>query len=300
MTKDFTLTNGVLSNGKTVYYAKLNNSTESKFLIGIRTKYDVNFGMYNTSVTQNQVYAVADYEAQFGFWASFILPTVMAESAGSFKCLNTYDRAKFTFTFMQFAAHVPNGDFIKFFKKLLQLPNAKTYFPRLELHNNRIFYLTANGTLNQLEDDQSTQKLMDYFNPSLDEVENQELICAARMVHWCTNDPEHRKIQVEFGISLYKNNMKSYSQRFNLHHAPAKVCLLICDILHQGRGTYDRIANCLNTNGNYEKAYTNLCTVGNALYQKRIDTVKNNINKMIESGKFNMKYDSIKQDFVKM
>jgi hypothetical protein len=81
---------------------------------------------------------------------------------------------------MQYAAHVPNDDFVIFMRKLLSLENAKQYFPRLELQNNRIQYRHDNGTLVQLETDNSTQGLMDYLNPTLNEVDEQELICAAR------------------------------------------------------------------------------------------------------------------------
>lgn len=298
MAIDFTITSNVLSSGRTTYSAQKNNSQEPKFTIGFRTKYEDNFGLFNTSVTANQVYLPVDYEAEYGFWANFIYPTAMAESGGSFKCLNTYDRAKFTFSFMQYAAHVPNGDFVHFFKKLLALPNAKDYFPKIVLQNDKIFYKNNNGTLSQLENDTSTQALMDYLNPSLNEVENQELICAARFVHWSVNDLQHRQIQVKTAIDLYKKNMEAYHKRFGLDQAPAKVCQLICDIRHQGRGTNDRIANALNTNGNFEKAYQNLCSIGSANYQSRITTVKNTINKLTTQGKFGFKYDASEKDFI--
>ena len=300
MAIDFSITSTVIANGKTAYNAQRNNSTEPKFLVGYKTMYQGNYGLYNTSISNDQVYKTEDFEAEFGFWADFIFPTAIAESNGSFRCLNTYDRAKFTFGFMQYAVHVPNGDFIKFFKKLLELPVAQEYFPKLKLQNDRIFYQSANGTLSQLENDNSTQALMDYLNPTLNEVENQELICAARLVHWSSNSAEHRKIQVETAIELMKENMKSYHKRFGLNNVPAKVCLMICDIRHQGRGNNDRIANALNTGGDYNKAFANLCTIGSANYQTRITTVKNNINKLISQGKFNLKYDATKGDFVKI
>jgi len=137
MPYDFSLSSGVLANGRTVNYARLNGSTQPKFVIGYRTMYEGNFGLFNTQVTQGLIYNPADYAAGFGFWAYFIHPTAMAESKGSYLCLNTYDRAKFTFSFMQYAAHVPNGDFVIFFRKLLALPNAADYFPRNGTRANR-------------------------------------------------------------------------------------------------------------------------------------------------------------------
>lgn len=298
MAIDFSITRTVLSNGRTAYNAQRINSTESKFIIAYKTSYEGNFGLFNTSVTTGQVYNPEDYKSQYGFWAYFIYPTAKAESQGSFKCLNTYDRAKFTFGFMQYAAHVPNGDFVRFFKELLQLPNAKEYFPKLVLQNGRIFYRSANGTLSQLENDLSTQDLMNYLNPTLNDVENQELICSSRFVHWATNDQDHRRIQVDTVIALYKENMKAYHNRFNLHNVPANVCLMICDIRHQGRAKNDRIANALNTNGDYQKAFANLCTIGDTNYKPRITTVKNTIKTLTNQNLFSMKYDTGLGEFV--
>ena len=154
---------------------------------------------------------------------------------------------------MQYAAHVPNGDFVIFLRKLLSLPNANEYFPKLTLHDGHIHYMNENNTLTQLENDASTQPLMKYFNPTLADVENQELICSARMVHWAINDPAHRKLQVETAITHFKKNMSACHQRFGLDNAPAKICQMICDIRHQGRGKNDRIANAIATDGDYEK-----------------------------------------------
>ena len=297
MAYDFSISSSVLANGRTAYTAQLNNSSEAKFVIGYKTSYEGNYGLFNTSVTAGQVYNPADF-LQYGFWSYFIYPTAMAESKGSFKCLNTYDRAKFTFSFMQYAVHVPNGDFVVFFKKLLQLPNAKDYFPKLVLKDNRICYVSANGTLSQLETDTATQPLMDYLNPTLNDVENQELICAARLVHWSGSDVNHRNLQVETATSHFKNNMKEYHKRFGLDKAPADVCLMICDIRHQGRSSNDRIANALNTNGDYAKAFANLCTIGSTNYQSRITTVRNTIKTLKDSGLFSKKYDAKTGEFV--
>jgi hypothetical protein len=300
MAIDFLLSSGTLSNGRTVHYAQVANSTNPKFVIGYPTTYDGDkTGLYNLGSAQpNLVYKHEDYSGAHGFWAVFIYPTAMAESKGSFIVLNTYDRAQFTFTFMQFAAHVPNGDFVDFFKKLLALPKGADYFPRLVLKDNRIHYKNANKTLKQLEDDASTQPLMDYLNPGRTEIENQELICAARFVHWATNDPQHREIQVQCAIDLYRDNMVAYDKRFNLDGAPAKVCLVICDIRHQGRGKNDRIAAALSTNGDWAKAYNNLLTIGESNYKSRLDTLKRTIASLEKANLFNKKWSREEKQFV--
>lgn len=290
MTYDFKIRSAVNEKGKTAYFAQRTNSDEKEFFIGFSTKYQERFGLYNATQPAALIYKASDYDAEFGFFAHFIEPTTKVESNSSFICLNTYDRAFFTFGFMQFAVHVPNGDFIKFFKKLLLLPNAKLYFPRLELKDNRIFYISNEGQESQLEFDDTSKKLMEYFNPTTNEVERQELICSARMIHWATHDADHRKLQVNESINLYKNNLPKYHKRFNLNNYPAKVCFMICDILHQGRGSYDRISYALDTTGDYEAAYLNLCSIGEVQYSERIKSLKNQITILENNGVFNKKY----------
>lgn len=297
MAIDFSITSNVLPSGRKAFYAQRVGSNESKFTIGFKTKYGDYFGLYNTLLAPTEVYRPEDYP-QYGFWSYFLYPTAIAESVGSFKCLNTYDRARFTFGFMQYAAHVPNGDFVLFLRELLTLPEGLQYFPKLTLHNGRIHYRSANGTLSPLETDQSTTALLEYLNPSLQDIENQELICSARMVHWAIHSAAHRNLQVSTAVALFKDNMKAHHFRFGLHGAPAKVCLLICDIRHQGRGTNDRIAAALNTGGNYEKAYTNLCTIGQSNYQERITTVKKHIKLLLNQGMFQKSYDAPSGEFI--
>lgn len=298
MAYDFKIRSEVLSTGKTANYAQLIHSAEPEFFVGYSTRYDGMYGLYNPQKKDNVIYKSESYTAKYDFWAHFIYPTSNAESNNSFICLNTYDRAYFTFGFMQFAAHVPNGDFVTFFKEILALPEAMDYFPRLRLINNRIFYQPDQGTAYQLEFDNSTRELMEYLNPGLKEVERQEVICAARMIHWTMTHAIVREIQVKHSVELYKNNMIKYNKRFSLNGFPAKVCFMICDILHQGRGTYDRIAYALNTGGDYEQAYENLCTVGDKHYQPRIDSLKLVISKLAGNGIFDKKYDSTTNTFV--
>ncbi|GAB4036867.1 hypothetical protein [Spirosoma jeollabukense] len=294
----FNISSAVLSTGRTVYYGTRLNSGESRFVIAYRTKYQDNFGLFNTDTKPGLTYNPNDYRADYGFWADFINPTAFVESKGSFFCLNTYDRAKFTFSFMQYAAHVPNGDFVRYLKKLLQLPLAADYFPRLELSQGRIYYKNSNETLTQLENDTSTQGLMDYLNPTLSEIENQETISAARMVHWAQNDPQNRLVQVSLAVDFFQTNLPRYHHRLGLDRAPVKVCVVVCDILHQGRATFDRIAAALNTNGDWDRAYTNLLTIGDAVYAERINSLRRKITESVNAGLFAKKYDASTNSFV--
>lgn len=298
MSIDFTFTTGLTAKGQTIHFAQQNGSVLPKFTIGNRTKYGNYYGLINTQAVPGLIYDPAHYAVEFGFWAYFLYPTAMAESKGSYLCLNTYDKAKFTFSFMQYAAHVPNGDFVKFFKKLLVLPNATDYFPKILLNNGRIFFKNPDGSLKQLENNLSTKALMDYFNPTLDDVETQEIICSARMIHWASNDAAHRRIQVETAIEHYRIKMAEYSKLFHLDGVPAKVCLMVSDIRHQGRGVNPQIAQALNTGGNYEQAFSNLCSIGADKYLTRINTVKATIEQLLAAGVYQKKYDAASGTFV--
>jgi hypothetical protein len=287
------------SQSGTSRFAQVIGGGQPKFLVGKETVYQhTKHGLYNLSIPNGLAYKPDDYSGEYGFWAYFIAPTAKAESNNSFVCLNTYDRARFTFSFMQYAAHVPNGDFVKFFRQLLALPNAADYFPKLVLQNNRIFYRQSTGALTQLESDQSTENLMDYLNPSLNAIENQELICAARMVHWATNDPQHRRIQVKIAIDHFKENMKRYAQSYNLDGYPDKICQIICDIRHQGRASSQQIINALNSGGNFETAYNRLLQLGQPLYASRINTVRAVIKNLTDAGIFGKKYKFSTNEFV--
>lgn len=280
------------------HFAEVIGSGAPKFLIGRKVSFDGGVGLDNLSTPAGLVYRPEDYKDEFKFWAHFIQPTAQGESKGSFICLNTYDRAKFTFAFMQFAAHVANGDFVGFLKKLLALPNATDYFPKLVLQDDRVHFRNTDGTLTKLESSTSTQGLMDYLNPTLGAVEQQELICSARMVHWATNDAAHRRIQVELSIKLFKENMKAHAVTYNLDGFPDKVCLLVCDIRHQGRASKPDIIAALNTNGDFDKAFERLMLLGLPKYEERINTLRTEIKKLEDAGIFGKKYKQSINDFV--
>lgn len=297
MAYDFKIRSTVVSNGKTAYYAKIIGIDEPEFLVAYKTKYKERYGLYNSSSNNNHKYSASNFAEKYGFWAYFIESTALVESKLNFMCLNTYDRAYFTFGFMQYAAHVPNGDFVNFLKKLLTLSLAKAYFPRLELLDGRIFYRSKTGALTQLEYDNSTQKLMEYLNPTTNDIEHQELICAARFIHWANHDVKHRDVQVDLAVNLYRENLKKYHKRLHLDNYPAKICLMICDILHHGRGNFDRIRYALDTNS-FEKAYQNLCTIGDNQYYERISGLKRHIKMLEGKGILNKTYQASSGEFI--
>jgi hypothetical protein len=264
-----------------------------RFFIGRRVPYQGGKGLMNVSATAAQKYNREEFHNTYGLWADFIHPTAMAEGA-LYHTLNTYDRARFTFSFLQFAAHVPNGDFIRYFRSLLRLPLAKEHFPDLRLENGRIARLT-NGGLVALESDQTTNGLLDYLNPTLNQIEDTEVIQAAKFIHWVQNDPDHRRTQIDIGIALFKANMVEYADRYGLDGRPDTICLLVSDIRHQGRAKSPAIVAALQ-NPDPVRA---LLGLGEPQYHERLVVIRREIEKLVAQGALGgRKYSVADRDFI--
>lgn len=209
----------------------------SQYFVGRRVPYEGNIGLYNIfsgTRIERLNYAAADFQNPHRFWADFIEPTATCEGR-NFLTLNTYDRAAFTFGFGQFAAHVPNGDFVEYLRAMLQLPQAVDYFPHLGVVNGRISK-TDGAAPKALENDESTKPLMDYLNPDLSEVQDAEVIGAAKLIHWTSKHVDARNAQVSQMISTFRSIMREADRRVGINGRPATECCVIADLRHHGRG----------------------------------------------------------------
>jgi hypothetical protein len=138
------------------------------FFVGIQTHFTDRSsgqsfeGLFNVPTRQLPplLYKADAFRPAQKFWADFIEPTALCEGQ-TFLTLNTYDRARFTWGFPQFGAHVANGDFVRFFRDMLGLPESSDYFPDLKIVDGRICKV-QNGNNVQLESDAGTGPLMDY------------------------------------------------------------------------------------------------------------------------------------------
>lgn len=273
------------------YYGKIDGD---RFFIGSRVSYEGNKGLMNVNGGSVHKYERSAYRDSFGFWADFIHPTAMAEGA-LYHTLNTYDRAHFTFSFLQYAAHVPNGDFVVYLRTLLKLPLAKEYFPDLTLQSNRVSRVTDDGIV-ALESDTSTSLLLDYLNPSLKELEDTEVIQAAKFVHWAQNDAAHRKVQIEVGIAHFKEKMAGYAKQYGLDGADDSICLVIADIRHQGRAKSPEIIAALQSSSPLNA----LLNIGEPKYHERLMVLRREIKILTSDGTLGaLKYSTAKNDFVK-
>lgn len=210
---------------------------EPGFFVGRAVRYQGRRGLSsavpNAPGQEEDVYRATQFETEFGIWASVIAPTIACEG-GRFTAINSYDRAAFSFGIGQFAAHVPEGDFVHLFRRLLALPEASAYFPELMLAKGRI---AVRGKPPQpLEDAASTAALMAWLNPDPATIDAREVQVAARLVHWTRTSPAARKAQVAQMVDSARAHLQHAAQNLALRNVGAICCVAIVDILHQGRG----------------------------------------------------------------
>ena len=244
-----------------------------QFFVGRRVPYEGNIGLYNIfggSKLEKLNFSSGDFTGTFNFWAEFVEPTALCEGR-NFLTLNTYDRAAFTFGFGQFAAHVPNGDFVSYFRTLLGLPDASVYFPNLGVEDGRICSIDGPKP-KPLENDDTTKPLMTYLNPDLDEVQDSEVIAAAKFIAWTSASVEAREVQVGQMVDTYKGFMARADRRVGIDGRPASQCCVIADILHHGRGgkmTWPLIEEAVRTTN----PLAALLKIGMPKWKTRIETL---------------------------
>jgi hypothetical protein len=263
------------------------------FFVGRRVPYKGNIGLYNVfagSKLEKLNYLAADFQQLYGFWSAIIEPTAMCEGR-NFLTLNTYDRAAFTFGFAQFAAHVENGDFVKYFRAMLGLPEARDYFPNLGVVGGRICKTDGAVPL-PLENDHTTKPLMNYLNPDLSEVQDSEVVAAAKLIRWTSASVAARAAQVSEMIDVFKGFMTRADHRLNTDGRPASQLCVIADILHQGRGGWPTIQQAFKSASPFES----LIKIGAPEYDGRKKTLKNAINANPELAA--RKWSSAQQDFI--
>jgi len=250
-------------------------------------------------------YSHTQWKPTFGHWAALIEPIGLGESKNSFSCLNSYDRAAFTFGFFQFAAHTLDDNLILLFRKLLTLPEASRYFPDLALVGGRVHRVTSSGvdTLegSKRRHDRNDRKgdqgaFMEYLNSDMTQVDDAELRTASRLIHWACHSPDHQFAQVELAIATAKKKISRIARKVagngaNLDGRPMQQVAMAMDIVHQGRAgksTYSKIAKALNT----PDPMISLRKVGRTdLYAGRIDQVANHAEKLLGKGSLgNLRY----------
>lgn len=278
------------------FFARVGDDPE--IFVGRRVRFGGRFGLMNSSAPGPAKYVASEHVAELGHWANMLEPTAMCEGEGFFDRLNTYDRARFTFGFLQFAAHNPDSDFVRFFRSLLSLPLAAAYFPDLTLVNGRIA-ATANGQTTVLETASSTELLMDYLNPDSNDVQEKEVINCAKFVHWSASDPKHRAAQIDIGLKEIRAAMPVNHGRYRLDGRTDVTCLLIFDIHHQGRAKVAVVRDALTRATTEESAWEELLSIGFPEHKERLTTLRTRVMSMVSAGTLGQRrYAAAANDFV--
>jgi hypothetical protein len=275
------------------FYASIDG--EPRFYLGHQVRYGQRRGLMNANNPPGPRYRPEEYAAAHGDWAWYLLPTITCESKGHFTCLNTYDRAAFTFGHIQLGAHTPDDNFVSFFRELLAQPAAAEYFPDLTIAGGRIHRRTDAGPLVPLESPQATTALMAYFNPTPAAVDDEEAERAARLVDWCLRHRPMRDLQVAFAVREQRRKLAAHARRLPLDGIADRLCLVVLDILHQGRGKYALIARALRSSDPFDA----LLGIGATHYGERLATLRAGIRDLEAQGRVGQKvYDRASGEFV--
>jgi hypothetical protein len=259
------------------YYASVDG--EPRLFVGTDVRYGNRRGLMNSVNPPGARYRPEDYEAAHGAWAWYLHPTIMCESKGHFTCLNTYDRACFTFGHMQLGAHTPNDNFVKFFREILGEPSALEYFPDLAVHDGLICCRNEDDW-SPLESAADTANLMAYFNATPYDVDAAEVQRAARMVDWVIRHPAVRDAQVAFSVREQRRKLQAHARKVPLDGVTDKLCLVVLDILHQGRGSYATITRALQADDPFDA----LLSIGASQFGERIATLRAGIKNLEAAG----------------
>lgn len=244
---------------------------DPRFFVGRRVSYEGRVGLYNVfpgSSLQKLDFDPKNYRERFGFWARFINPTAGCEGR-NFLTLNSYDRAGFTFGFGQFAAHVPDGDFVGWLHAMLALPEAQAYFPELSLVSGRI-HLEGAGPI---ESARSTAALMAWLNPVRDKVDDAEALAAARLIHWTAAHRSARLAQISQMIASFRGYVARADRRSLIDGRTAAECCVIADLLHHGRGgrtVWTSVAAALSS----DRPFHRLIVIGGSKWAERTARLK--------------------------
>ncbi len=278
------------------WFATLADDNSAEFYVGneINRPSSKFFGIFQkVSLYSGPRFKATDYENAIDHWAYLLEISGHCESKNHFNVINTYDRAKFTFGFSQMAAHTPNDNLILLFRRLTEHPEFEKYFPELKLINGTLHRVDENGSVTNLETVMNTgpnrarqlQLFMNFLNPLRKNIDEQEVLHAARLIHWSNNDKQMRDMQVAVTNEILQRKMsKVYHKRYDLDGESDIICAVIADIHHQGRASVKRVKIALNS-GDRLNALIDI----NPNFTTRSKDLRDVIKKLQDAGKIGNK-----------
>jgi hypothetical protein len=250
-------------------------------------------------------YAGADYFDKIDHWAYLLEATGHCESQNRFNLVNTYDKAKFTFGFYQLAAHTPRDNLILLFRALCDLPEMAAYFPELKMVDGHLCRVDKVKGNTDLEEEfavggvKQLQFFMNYLNPRRKAMDPQEILHSARLIHWANTSKAMQAAQVQVAADILQKKMSDrYHPWFKLEGRSDLICLVVADIMHQGRGgstVKTQIRQALAT----RKPLDALLEIGAKSYPERIKSLKAVMTRLQTAGKLgNRTYSAALNEFV--
>lgn len=264
------------------------------------------FGLFTPGVlAYGPTYSGLEYEGLVGHWAWLLEATGWCESRNRFNLVNTYDRAKFTFGFYQLAAHTPRDNLILLFRALFADPEMAAYFPELKLVDGRVHRVDAASGATDLEEEFSEggetrlQFFMNYLNPNRRQVDPQEILHSARLIHWSNTRKAMRDIQVKVADGILQKKMSQrYQPWFNLDGRSDLICTLVADIMHQGRAGASGKTTVRKALAAADPVEA-LLAIGAKSYPERVQALRDITGKLKTAGKLGGKtYSAALNEFV--
>ncbi len=267
-------------------FARIEDGPE--FYVARRTAYGARVGLAQIGRLSGPIYDPSAYMAEFGPWAQLVYAIGASESANRFNRINSYDRAAFTFGFYQLGAHTPEENLVLLLREATKLPAFQRHFPELQLKDGRLHRVTE-GRVTDLEvevynarhDEQQLENLMRYLNPVETQLDEAEIIHAARLVDLCENSPEFCALQVHTAIQITARKFRErYQPWYDLNGASDSICVAIADIHHQGRARKAQVRAALAST----TPLANLTRLGEDKYPERCQSLRRMIATMEQSG----------------
>jgi len=223
----------------------------AEIYLGRETRFGSRTGLgCGASETWGLRFRAADYPA-VGHWGNLMELTGHCESANAFTCVNTYDRAGFTFGFCQLGAHTPNDNLLLLLRRAASLPEAGLYLPGMTLEGGSLRWRGPAGENLDLEEsapvggELQNLALIRHLNPDADAIGEAEKTYAARLVCWSEASAEFRQVQVEVAQAIFAKKMRVYESRYGLDGHSDRICALVADIHHQGRARVSAVRKAL-------------------------------------------------------
>jgi len=105
-------------------------------------------------------------------------------------------------------------------------------------------------------------------------VDDEEVIAAAKLIHWTMNHAESRRLQVQQMVDVGHTLLGQADRRIGLDGRSGDLCCIVMDIRHQGRGSFADMQRALRAADPYKA----LLAIGARVYSERVKTLKRRLD----------------------